>query len=133
MLYDNTLDVQFRKTCLLVCRLIFRFRDGVVTARPSVRSDPPLKRGAAKQERALAQALVHEELDDGGRGCWLSGRGAGAHSSVLLVADAAKLANEPHGVLLTRLARLGVPVADCDATALAAEVAQGAAWLQAGA
>ena len=34
MLYDNTLDVQFRKTCLLVCRLIFRFRDGV-------RSDPP--------------------------------------------------------------------------------------------
>ena len=95
MLYDNTLDVQFRKTCLLVCRLIFRFRDGVVTARPSVRSDPPWKRGAAKQERALAQALVHEELDDGGRGCWLSGRGAGAHSSVLLVADAAKLANEP--------------------------------------
>ena len=102
--------------------------------RPSEREKrPPLKPGAAKQERALAQALVHEELDDGGRGCWLSGRGAGAHSSVLLVADAAKLANEPHGVLLTRLARLGVPVADCDATALAAEVAQGAAWLQAGA
>ena len=67
--------------------------------RPSEREKrPPLKRGAAKQERALAQALVHEELDDGGRGCWLSGRGAGAHSSVLLVADAAKLANEPLGV-----------------------------------
>jgi hypothetical protein len=37
------------------------------------------------------------------------------------------------GVMLTRLARLGVPVADCDTPAFAAEVAQGAAWLQAGA
>ena len=52
---------------------------------------------------------------------------------LISVAGAAKLANEPLGVMLTRLARLGVPVADYDAQALAAEVAQGAAWLQAGA
>ncbi len=35
--------------------------------------------------------------------------------------------------MLSRLACLRVPVADCDAPALAAEVTQGAAWLQAGA
>ena len=52
---------------------------------------------------------------------------------LISVAGAAKLANEPLGVMLTRLARLGVPVADYDVPALAAEVAQGAAWLQAGA
>ncbi len=52
---------------------------------------------------------------------------------LISVAGAAKLANEPLGVMLTRLARLGVPVADYDTPALAAEVAQGAAWLQAGA
>jgi hypothetical protein len=49
---------------------------------------------------------------------------------LISVAGAAKLANEPLGVMLTRL---GVPVADYDAPALAAEVMQGAAWLQAGA
>jgi hypothetical protein len=52
---------------------------------------------------------------------------------LISVAGAAKLANEPLGVMLTRLARLGVPVADYDAPALATEVTQGAAWLQAGA
>ncbi len=52
---------------------------------------------------------------------------------LIWVAGAAKLANEPLGTMLTRLARLGVPVADCDAPTLAAETAHGAAWLQAGA
>jgi hypothetical protein len=32
-------------------------------------------------------------------------------------------------VMLTRLARLGVPVADCDAQTLASEVRLGADWL----
>ena len=50
---------------------------------------------------------------------------------LVTVAAAAKLADEPLAAMLTRLARLGVPVADYDAAALAAEVAQGAAWLQA--
>ena len=52
---------------------------------------------------------------------------------LISVAGAAKLANEPLGTMLTRLARLGVPVADYDAPALAAEAAHGAAWLQPGA
>lgn len=46
------------------------------------------------------------------------------------VVGAAKLANEPLSVMLTRLARLGVPVADYDADTLVNEVAQGAAWLR---
>ena len=50
---------------------------------------------------------------------------------LITVAGAAQLANEPLGDMLTRLAKLGVPVADYDAPTLAAEVAQGAAWLQA--
>ena len=52
---------------------------------------------------------------------------------LISLAGAAKLANEPFGVMLTRVARLGVPVADYDAPTLAAEVAQGAGRLQAGA
>ncbi len=52
---------------------------------------------------------------------------------LISVVGAAKLANEPLGVMLTRLARLGVPVADYDACTLADEVAQGAAWLRSGA
>jgi len=36
-------------------------------------------------------------------------------------------------VMLTRLARLGIPVADYSAAELASEVAQGTAWLASGA
>lgn len=49
---------------------------------------------------------------------------------LISVVGAAKLANEPLGAMLTRLARLGVPVADYDASALTAEVAQGTDWLR---
>jgi len=48
---------------------------------------------------------------------------------LISVAGAAKLADEPTGVMLTRLARLAIPVADYDATELAAEVVMGSAWL----
>lgn len=41
------------------------------------------------------------------------------------VTSAAKIANEPLATMLTRLARLGVPVADYDAPALAEEVELG--------
>ncbi len=49
---------------------------------------------------------------------------------LISVAGAAKMANETLGAMLTRLARLGVPVADYDTTTLSDEVAQGANWLQ---
>lgn len=52
---------------------------------------------------------------------------------LISVAGAARLADEPTGVMLTRLARLGIPVADYSAGELASEVAQGAAWLASGA
>ena len=52
---------------------------------------------------------------------------------LISVAGAARLADEPTGVMLTRLARLGIPVADYSATELASEVAQGTAWLASGA
>lgn len=45
------------------------------------------------------------------------------------LASAAKMANEPIGAMLTRLARLGIPVADYDAPALGAEVAVAQEWL----
>ena len=51
---------------------------------------------------------------------------------LISLSDAAKLAGEPVGAMLTRLASLGVPVADYDASALANEVKLGAAWLAAG-
>ena len=50
---------------------------------------------------------------------------------VISLSDAATLASEPVGAMLTRLAGLGVPVADYDASALANEVKFGAAWLAA--
>ena len=52
---------------------------------------------------------------------------------LISLAGAAKLADEPLGVMLTRLARLGIAAADYGAPELADEVAQGAAWLQPGA
>lgn len=52
---------------------------------------------------------------------------------LISVTSAAKLANESLGTMLSRLALLGVPVADYDAPTLAAEVAQGRAWLKPGA
>ena len=51
---------------------------------------------------------------------------------LISLSDAAKLAGEPVGAMLTRLASLGVPVADYDASELANEVKLGAAWLAAG-
>ena len=51
---------------------------------------------------------------------------------VISLSNAAKLAGEPVGAMLTRLASLGVPVADYDASELANEVKLGAAWLAAG-
>lgn len=48
---------------------------------------------------------------------------------LLSLSDAAKLAGEPIGAMLIRLASLGVAVADYDASALANEVRLGAAWL----
>lgn len=52
---------------------------------------------------------------------------------LISVAGAARLADESTGVMLTRLARLGIPVADYSAAELASEVAQGTAWLASGA
>ena len=49
---------------------------------------------------------------------------------LISVSSAAKLANEPIATMLTRLARLGVPIADYDAPVLIEEVALGKAWLQ---
>jgi predicted HTH domain antitoxin len=49
---------------------------------------------------------------------------------LISVAGAAKMADEPLATMLTRLARLGVPVADYDAPTLSAEVEEAAAWLQ---
>ncbi|MEN9374808.1 MAG: hypothetical protein RIR79_2360 [Pseudomonadota bacterium] len=49
---------------------------------------------------------------------------------LISVTSAAKIANEPLATMLTRLARLGVPVADYDAPALAMEIELGQAWLQ---
>ena len=51
---------------------------------------------------------------------------------LITLAGAAKLANEPLGDMLARLARLGVPVTDYDAPALALELAQARDWLQPG-
>ena len=48
---------------------------------------------------------------------------------LISLAGAAKLANETIGVMLTRLARLGVPVADYDAPTLASEVNAAQGWL----
>ena len=45
------------------------------------------------------------------------------------LAVAANLANETIGVMLTRLARLGIPVADYDAPTLAAEVVNARGWI----
>lgn len=50
---------------------------------------------------------------------------------LISVAGAAKMADEPLATMLTRLARLGVPVADYDAPTLSTEVEVAAAWLQA--
>ena len=49
---------------------------------------------------------------------------------LISLSGAAGLANETIGVMLTRLARLGVPVADYDAPALAEEVNAAQDWLQ---
>ena len=48
---------------------------------------------------------------------------------LISLVGAAKLADETIGVMLTRLARLGIPVADYDAQTLAAEVANARDWL----
>ena len=48
---------------------------------------------------------------------------------LISLGGAAKLAGESTGVMLTRLSRLGVPVADYDAQTLASEVSLGADWL----
>ena len=48
---------------------------------------------------------------------------------LITLAGAAKLANETVGVMLTRLARLGISVADYDAAALRAEVDVAEGWL----
>ena len=52
---------------------------------------------------------------------------------LISLAGAAKLADEPLGTMLTRLARLGIPAADYSQTELASEVAHAAAWVQTGA
>lgn len=49
---------------------------------------------------------------------------------LISVAGAAKMADEPLATMLTRLARLGVPVADYDAPTLSTEVEKATAWLQ---
>jgi predicted HTH domain antitoxin len=49
---------------------------------------------------------------------------------LISVTGAAKLAGEPTGAMLTRLARLGIAVADYDAGVLAREVSLGADWVQ---
>ncbi len=48
---------------------------------------------------------------------------------MISLTSAAKMANETVAAMLTRLARLGVPVADYDAPVLAAEVDAARAWL----
>ena len=48
---------------------------------------------------------------------------------LISLSGAAKLANEAIGVMLTRLARLGIAVADYDATSLAREVNTAQDWL----
>ena len=48
---------------------------------------------------------------------------------LISLSGAAKLANETIGVMLTRLARLGIAVADYDATSLAREVNTAQDWL----
>jgi predicted HTH domain antitoxin len=48
---------------------------------------------------------------------------------LISLAGAAKLSGESVGVMLTRLARLGVPVADYDGPTLTSEVSLGADWL----
>ena len=48
---------------------------------------------------------------------------------LISLVGAAKLADETIGVMLTRLARLGIPAADYDAPTLAAEVANARDWL----
>ncbi len=47
---------------------------------------------------------------------------------LISLASAAKMANEPIGAMLTRLARLGIPVANLDASSLEAEVTAAAQW-----
>jgi predicted HTH domain antitoxin len=49
---------------------------------------------------------------------------------LISLTGAAHMANESIGVMLTRLARLGVAAADYDAPSLAAEVAGAQAWLR---
>lgn len=49
---------------------------------------------------------------------------------LISVSGAACMANETTATMLTRLARLGIPVADYGAEPLAHEVAQAAAWVQ---
>ena len=49
---------------------------------------------------------------------------------VISLASAARLADEPLGDMLDRLARLGVPVADQDEEGLAEEVEQASSWVQ---
>jgi predicted HTH domain antitoxin len=50
---------------------------------------------------------------------------------LISVTGAAKLADESTGAMLTRLARLGISVADYDANTLAREVSLGTDWVQA--
>lgn len=49
---------------------------------------------------------------------------------LLSLGNAAKMAGESLSVMLTRLTRLGIPVVDYDASTLAQEVADGAAWVK---
>ena len=49
---------------------------------------------------------------------------------LMSLTNAAKMAGEPVGDMLTRLTRLGIPVVDYDAATLAQEIASGAAWIQ---
>ena len=50
---------------------------------------------------------------------------------LLSLGNAAKMAGESLGEMLTRLTRLGIPVVDYDAATLAQEVASGATWVKA--
>ena len=49
---------------------------------------------------------------------------------LMSLTNAAKMAGESVGDMLTRLTRLGIPVVDYDAATLAQEIASGAAWIQ---
>lgn len=49
---------------------------------------------------------------------------------MLSLTSAARLADEPLGAMIDRLARLGVPVADQDGASLAADVDRAADWVQ---